>query len=90
LIAGDVINVSLADGSSTHFKVTSVAIYLKSEFPDQAVYGSHGSSDLQLVTCAGAFDTHTGHYLSNVVVYSTLIGVTQETTSQASSIHVGR
>jgi hypothetical protein len=78
LVAGDLINVKLADSSTAQFKVTSVAMYLKSNFPDQAVYGSHGVSQLQLVTCSGTFDTQTGHYLSNIVVYSTLIALTPE------------
>jgi hypothetical protein len=89
LIAGDLISVNLADGSTAQFKVTSVAMYLKSSFPDQAVYGSHGSSELQLVTCAGTFDTQTGHYLSNIVVYSTLVALTPQTQAVPSSIASG-
>jgi len=75
LVAGDLLNVVLANGTTAQFKVTSVAEYLKSNFPDQAVYGPHGLSELQLVTCAGAFDTQTGHYLSNIVVYSSLVAL---------------
>jgi len=56
--------------------VTSVVQYQKTAFPDQKVYGSNGSSELQLVTCGGAFDTQTGHYLSNIVVYSSLVSTT--------------
>jgi len=55
-----------------HFKVTTIATYLKTHFPAKQVYASHGYSALQLVTCGGAFDTRTGHYLSNVVAYTTL------------------
>ena len=75
LVAGDLIDVNLADGETAQFKVSSVAMYLKTSFPDQAVYGSHGDSELQLVTCAGTFDTQTGHYLSNIVVYSSLVAL---------------
>jgi sortase (surface protein transpeptidase) len=75
LVAGDLINVNLADGLTAQFKVTTVSMYLKSSFPDQTVYGSHGISGLQLVTCSGVFDDRTGHYLSNIVVYSSLIGL---------------
>jgi hypothetical protein len=85
LVAGDLINVNLADGSTAQFKVTSVSMYLKANFPDQAVYGSHGLSQLQLVTCAGAFDTRTGHYLSNIVVYSSLVALTPAPAAPASS-----
>ena len=72
LVAGDPVDVSLADGFTAEFKVTSVAQYLKADFPDQAVYASHGYSALQLITCGGAFDSKTGHYLSNIVVYTSL------------------
>ncbi len=73
---GDQITVNLADGVVATFKVTSVATYQKTQFPDQQVYGSNGSSELQLVTCGGTFDPQTGHYLSNIVVYSSFVSAT--------------
>jgi sortase (surface protein transpeptidase) len=79
LVAGDLVDVSLADGASAQFKVTSVTQYSKAGFPDQQVYAEHGYSALQLVTCGGTFDTQTGHYLSNIVVYSTLVALTPPT-----------
>ena len=75
LVSGDVVDVSLADGVTAQFRVTSVATYLKTSFPDQQVYDSAGASALQLVTCGGAFDTATGHYLSNTVVYTSLVAL---------------
>jgi hypothetical protein len=75
LVAGDMVDVSLADGVSAQFKVTSVAMYLKSGFPDQQVYAAHGYGALQLVTCGGTFDPQTGHYLSNIVVYTSLVAL---------------
>ena len=68
--------MNLSDGLFATFKVTSVVEYQKTEFPDQKVYGSNGSSELQLVTCGGAFDAQTGHYLSNIVVYSSFVSAT--------------
>ncbi len=77
LKAGASLDLSLADGARARFVVTEVVQYLKSSFPDRLVYGAHGSSrSLQLVTCGGVFDHATGHYLSNVVVYSRLAQVT--------------
>src|ERR1700722_3642606 len=73
---GNQINVNLADGVVATFKVTSGATYQKTQFPDQQVYGSNGSSQLQLVTCGGTFDPQTGHYLSNIVVYSSFVSAT--------------
>jgi sortase (surface protein transpeptidase) len=79
LRAGDQVDVSLADGVTTHFVVNTVATYTKDQFPAQQVYASHGASALQLVTCGGTFDTHTRSYLSNVVAYTTLVGTTPAT-----------
>ena len=73
---GDTVDVTLADGAVAHFAVTSVASYLKTQFPSQQVYASRGYSALQLVTCGGAFNPGTGHYLSNVVAYTTLVSTT--------------
>lgn len=75
LAAGDVVDVDLSDGVTARFTVDSVAMYSKLQFPAQRVYGSHGSSALQLVTCGGVFDHQTGSYLSNIVVYSSLSAV---------------
>ena len=71
----DQVEVSLADGMIAHFMVTTVVQYPKDQFPAEQVYASHGGSALQLVTCGGAFDTHTRSYLSNVVAYTTLTNV---------------
>ncbi len=76
LVAGDLIGVTMANGSTAQFKVTSIAMYLKTQFPAQLVYAAAGGSSLQLVTCGGVFNSHTGHYLSNVVVYSSLVSTT--------------
>jgi hypothetical protein len=76
LRAGDKVDVSLTDGAVVHFVVRTVESYLKAQFPSQKVYGSHGYGALQLVTCGGTFDSVTGHYLSNVVAYTTLVSIT--------------
>jgi hypothetical protein len=75
LVTGNVVDVILADGVTAEFRVTSAMNYLKANFPDQAVYTSHGYSALELVTCGGVFDNQTGHYLSNLVVYTSLVAL---------------
>jgi hypothetical protein len=75
LASGDQVDVDLTDGVTAQFTVDSVAMYSKLAFPAQRVYGSHGSSALQLVTCGGVFDHQTGSYLSNIVVYTSLSAV---------------
>ncbi|MEC3954633.1 class F sortase [Nocardia sp. CDC153] len=73
---GDMIDVTRADGKVAHFKVTDVRMYLKSQFPDQLVFGPRGGATLQVVTCGGNFDQSAKSYESNVVVFSSLDSVT--------------
>jgi sortase (surface protein transpeptidase) len=76
LHAGDKVDVTLASGAVAHFAVTRVATFLKTQFPSQQVYASHGFPALQLVTCGGNFNSSTGHYLSNVVAFTSLVSTT--------------
>jgi len=69
---GDAIDVTLADGVTAVFRVTGVREYPKTEFPDRLIYGSTDYAALRLITCGGAFDTTTGHYLSSTVVFASL------------------
>jgi LPXTG-site transpeptidase (sortase) family protein len=71
LRAGDKVYVKRADGTLVEFRVTSVQTYPKDHFPTQAVYGPTPDPELRLITCGGAFDLATGHYVSNIVVYAT-------------------
>jgi sortase (surface protein transpeptidase) len=68
---GNDVFVKRADGTTAEFRVTRVQEYLKDKFPTQEVYGPTPDAELRLITCGGAFDPATGHYLSNVVVYAT-------------------
>jgi hypothetical protein len=70
---GDRVDVRLADGVTAVFRVTGVRKYLKSTFPAKAVYGPADYAALRLITCGGAFDYSTRHYLSSVVVFASLI-----------------
>jgi sortase (surface protein transpeptidase) len=69
---GELVYVKRANGSLAVFRVTAVRTYLKARFPTSAVYGAVPNSQLRLITCGGAFDQVTGHYLSNVIVFATL------------------
>jgi sortase (surface protein transpeptidase) len=71
LTAGNKIYVKRADGTLAEFRVTSVQTYLKDHFPTEDVYGPVPDAELRLITCGGAVDTATHHYLSNIVVYAT-------------------
>jgi hypothetical protein len=69
---GDTIDVRLADGVTAVFRVTGVREYAKSRFPAKAIYGATDFAALRLITCGGAFDYATGHYLSSTVVFASL------------------
>jgi LPXTG-site transpeptidase (sortase) family protein len=71
LTKGDKIYVKRADGTLAEFSVTSVQSYLKDHFPTEDVYGPVPDAELRLITCGGAFDYATHHYLSDIVVYAT-------------------
>jgi len=69
---GDTVDVTLADGVTAIFRVTGVREYAKSRFPAKAIYGATDYAALRLITCGGAFDYSTGHYLSSTVVFASL------------------
>ena len=64
--------MTLADGVTAVFRVTGVREYAKSRFPARTIYGAPGFAALRLITCGGAFDYATGHYLSSTVVFASL------------------
>jgi hypothetical protein len=70
LAPGNAVEVTLANGKTVHFTVTSVHEYSKAHFPAREVYGPEPYQALRLITCGGAFDEATGHYLSNIVAYA--------------------
>ena len=45
----------------------------KSAFPTSDVYGTSPTPALRLITCDGTFDTATGHYTDNLIVFATLV-----------------
>ena len=57
------------DGS---FVITGVRQYAKTAFPTLAVYADTAVPTIRLVTCGGAFDSTTHHYLSNIVAFGQL------------------
>jgi sortase (surface protein transpeptidase) len=68
---GDPVDVLRADGSRVVFTVERLEQHPKADFPTEAVYGDTAGPALRLVTCGGAFDRSTGHYVDNVIVYAT-------------------
>lgn len=69
---GAEVDVAREDGSTVRFVVTRVQQVPKDAFPTDEVYGPAAGPELRLITCGGAFDSSTRHYVDNVVVYARL------------------
>lgn len=70
---GDRVVVTRRDGRAVTFAITGVREYAKVAFPSIDVYGDTPTPTIRLVTCGGAFDAATGHYLSNVVAFGEMV-----------------
>jgi hypothetical protein len=58
------------------FRVTGVGQYRKDQFPTKLVYGNINHSGLRLITCGGTFNSQSGHYEDNLVVFADLVATT--------------
>jgi hypothetical protein len=85
LVPGDAVDVTLADGTVAVFSVTGVRQYPKANFPTGVVYGNTDFAGLRLITCGGAFDPTTGHYLANTVVFASLTSSHPVSTSSSAA-----
>lgn len=70
---GNMISVSRTDHKVAVFRVDRVVSYAKNSFPTLQVYGNTNNAQLRLITCGGKFDFSTHNYLSNIVVYASLV-----------------
>ncbi|WIB61217.1 class F sortase [Curtobacterium sp. MCLR17_007] len=72
LVSGDQIHVAMTDGTTRTFTVDRTERAAKSAFPTSDVYGVTPTPTLRLITCDGTFDTATGHYTDNLIVFAEL------------------
>jgi hypothetical protein len=77
VVPGDQITVTRTDGSRPVFRVTGVKQFGKNKFPTNLVYGNIDHAGLRLITCGGSFNSATGHYEDNLVVFADLLTVPQ-------------
>ncbi len=76
LAAGDEIQVTRDDGAITTFRVDKLASYAQdSTFPWNLVYSTSGPAALRIITCDGVYNSRTGHYSRNLVVYASLVSL---------------
>jgi hypothetical protein len=69
--AGDEVLVGRADGSVVRFVVNRISEVRKAAFPTNAVFAPTIRPALRLITCWGAFDAHSRHYLDSLIVWAT-------------------
>jgi hypothetical protein len=69
----DEITITRKDGSVATFVVERVERHAKTRFPTDDVYLPTLQPALRLVTCDGTFDSSTGHYRDNLVVFANLV-----------------
>ena len=70
---GQKLYIDREDGSRVTFKVDRMILVDQDAFPTQEVYGNIDYAGLRLITCGGAFNPATGHYLQNTVIFATYV-----------------
>jgi sortase (surface protein transpeptidase) len=73
LTRGQLIWVMRADGRIAIFSVDGVQEVAKATFASAQIYRNTPYPELRLITCGGPFDSATGQYLDNIVVYTHLV-----------------
>lgn len=71
---GDVVQVTLDDGTVHDYAVTDVVALAKPEVTWDDVFVRDGGHRLVLVTCGGTFQRSEGHYSDNVIVTAEPVG----------------
>jgi sortase (surface protein transpeptidase) len=72
---GDLIKVVLENGWTVRYLVSSHLAAPKNDFPTKVVYRHTEKPTLRLITCDGQFDTATGHYVDNYIVFARFDGL---------------
>jgi sortase (surface protein transpeptidase) len=74
---GDVVEIDRSDGQTAVFRVNDATTYPKAEADQesQAIYGNTPDPQLRLITCTGTVDPKAHSYLSQEVVFASLIAL---------------
>jgi sortase (surface protein transpeptidase) len=73
LVPGDEVQIERDDGVTLRFAVYAVERHAKDAFPTDRVYAATVEPELRLITCGGAFDRGSGHYIDNWIVWARLV-----------------
>ncbi|MFD5326894.1 class F sortase [Streptomyces sp. NPDC127092] len=72
---GTRVEVKGADGRIHPYRITARRTYLRSELPAD-LFSANGTPRLALLTCSGDYDSDTGQYAENLVLYATPVSAT--------------
>lgn len=72
LQAGDLVEITAADGRKYEYTVQWQRWYEAAQAPVEEVFGQSDASEITLITCGGTFDRQTRQYVSRLVVRATL------------------
>jgi sortase (surface protein transpeptidase) len=67
--AGDIVDVVRADGSRSRFVISAVTRVKKAAFPSRAVFAPTKEAAIRLITCTGAFNPNTRHYVDSFIAW---------------------
>jgi hypothetical protein len=70
---GNQVTVITEDGEQLTFEVTEVEQFHVSDAPNSKIFGRTDERNMNLITCAGNWDTSMGMYDQRLVVYTTLV-----------------
>ena len=70
----DTVTIVLEGHRTVGYQVDGIREYHKTALPLSRVYGPLSYPGLRLITCGGQFDSQTGHYVDNIVVYASMTG----------------
>ncbi len=72
LVPGDRVTITAPSGTVSTFSVVRSLEVSKDAFPTQLVYGPVSDPELRLITCSGSFNSSTGHFVDNLIVFAKL------------------
>jgi hypothetical protein len=70
---GDRVSVITTAGEELVFEVTEIEQFYVWNAPNSKIFGRSDTADMNLITCAGSWDTSLGTYDQRLVVYTTLV-----------------
>jgi sortase (surface protein transpeptidase) len=73
LKAGDQVLIYDKSGDVAVFQVDSQETTLKTDLPTERIWNKTTEPVIRLITCGGVYNSASGHFLSNVIVYGHLV-----------------